>query len=274
MFKFLIILLVLIPQLVRAQQRKLRKDSSLSGKVLYLQRLHFGTNIKAIDTLKFNRTKSIFTWQRLNKNKKNVKKYTAEGLEKIKYESSKDKIGQINLYNTVKDSLYSRTYVIGHEYLLKDKKPIIDWKITDSTKKIGHFICTKATTHFRGRNYIVWFTPEIPLPYGPWKLTGLPGLILEANDKSNDISFQVKKVIFKNIDSIGPVPLNGGEKVIDLAEYKKMMINYKQKQKIEAQKFASKYIRHHLDKNSKVKDIKVSVPKPMEIFADSTNHSK
>ena len=38
-----------------------------------------------------------------------------------------------------------------------------------------------ATTHFRGRDWKVWFSEEIPLPLGPWKLGGLPGLILAAH---------------------------------------------------------------------------------------------
>ena len=38
-----------------------------------------------------------------------------------------------------------------------------------------------ATTHFRGREWKVWFSEEIPLSLGPWKLGGLPGLILAVH---------------------------------------------------------------------------------------------
>lgn len=66
----------------------------------------------------------------------------------------------------------------------------IDWKILNETKKIGNFICQKATAAFKGNNYIAWFSTDIPVPFGPWKLHGLPGLILECNDETN--FFQVK----------------------------------------------------------------------------------
>jgi len=39
------------------------------------------------------------------------------------------------------------------------------------------YLCHKATTRFRGRDYIAWYTEEIPFPYGPFKFGGLPGLI-------------------------------------------------------------------------------------------------
>lgn len=50
--------------------------------------------------------------------------------------------------------------------------------------------CRKATGYFRGRNYIAWFCSDIPIPYGPWKLGGLPGLIIKAYDSKGEISFE------------------------------------------------------------------------------------
>ena len=46
-----------------------------------------------------------------------------------------------------------------------------------------------AETDYHGRHWIAWFSPEIPLPDGPWKLCGLPGLILEATDSTGQHRF-------------------------------------------------------------------------------------
>jgi GLPGLI family protein len=56
------------------------------------------------------------------------------------------------------------------------------WNITDDTMTILTYPCYKATCCYHGRNWIVWFTMDIPVNVGPWKLHGLPGLILKAND--------------------------------------------------------------------------------------------
>ena len=64
-----------------------------------------------------------------------------------------------------------------------------EWIITDETKEIIGYQCFKATTNYRGRVWTAWFTPEIPLQDGPWKLCGLPGLILEAEDNHNEYHF-------------------------------------------------------------------------------------
>lgn len=95
-------------------------------------------------------------------------------------------------YNdTRKDSFYSRD--IGFK-MVKEKTPNIMWSLKPETKNIGKFNCKKATALFRGRNYTAWYSPEIPLPYGPWKLQGLPGLILEAYDTDKEIFWYFKSL--------------------------------------------------------------------------------
>ena len=46
-----------------------------------------------------------------------------------------------------------------------------------------------ATSDFRGRHWTAWFATDIPVSDGPWKLGGLPGLILEAYDKGHQYTF-------------------------------------------------------------------------------------
>jgi len=45
-------------------------------------------------------------------------------------------------------------------------------------KRFGQYDCRRAIGKFRGREYEVWYTTDIPIPGGPFKLGGLPGLIL------------------------------------------------------------------------------------------------
>ncbi len=63
------------------------------------------------------------------------------------------------------------------------------WEIATDTITVLGYNCQKAATSFRGRNYIAWFTMDIPVSEGPWKLYGLPGLILKVEDMENIFSF-------------------------------------------------------------------------------------
>jgi len=76
----------------------------------------------------------------------------------------------------------------GGFYIYNENTPKFNWNIENDTTTILGYACQKATTTFRGRNYIAWFAPEIPSNNGPWKFGGLPGLILKiADDKHNFI---------------------------------------------------------------------------------------
>ena len=64
-----------------------------------------------------------------------------------------------------------------------DSIPSLAWNYMDAqSDTILGYECQKATALFAGRTYTAWFTTEIPLPYGPYKFGGLPGLILRIQD--------------------------------------------------------------------------------------------
>ncbi|WP_281988392.1 GLPGLI family protein [Aquimarina aggregata] len=79
-------------------------------------------------------------------------------------------------------------------FVVNDSVANIKWKLSTENKKIGKYNCQKADGMYRGRTYTVWFTTEIPISHGPWKLRGLPGLILEATDEKNLYGFRATLV--------------------------------------------------------------------------------
>lgn len=83
---------------------------------------------------------------------------------------------------------------VPNKYCLVNDSVSIKWKIYNESKKIGDHLCQKATGQFRGRTYTVWFSNEIPLSLGPWKLGGLPGLIFEAADSTGEVSFRLVSI--------------------------------------------------------------------------------
>ena len=89
----------------------------------------------------------------------------------------------------------------------------IDWQIIeDGAKTILGYECLMATTDYHGRKWTAWFTPEIPLQDGPWKLCGLPGLILEAAEEKGHHSFTADG-IEQSSQSIYPIYNNDYEKL-------------------------------------------------------------
>ncbi len=87
--------------------------------------------------------------------------------------------------------------IAANNFLVKDNYINLIWEITSETKSIVGYNCVKATTRFRGREWVAWFTPDIPLSFGPWKLHGLPGLIVEAHDTTNKYSIKAVKIEYK-----------------------------------------------------------------------------
>ena len=82
---------------------------------------------------------------------------------------------------------YIDTSMDGFKY----EEPIskMKWKMLGKDSIIAGYPCQLAETNFRGRTWKAWFTLDIPIPNGPWKLGGLPGLILKATDHTGWYDF-------------------------------------------------------------------------------------
>ena len=82
----------------------------------------------------------------------------------------------------------------GKPFYLSDSLYPMHWEITADEKRLDSFNCVKAKCRFRGRDYIAWFSPDIPLPFGPWKMGGLPGLIIDLQDVDENLVIRLRSI--------------------------------------------------------------------------------
>ncbi|ANI87898.1 hypothetical protein A9P82_00305 [Arachidicoccus ginsenosidimutans] len=88
-------------------------------------------------------------------------------------------------------------------FLIKDTAEKINWQIEDSTKDIQGNLCQKAVGESHGRMYTAWFCSDIPYSFGPRRLSGLPGLILEAYDEKHEVNYTLDHI--ENVKDTGEV---------------------------------------------------------------------
>lgn len=109
--------------------------------------------------------------------------------------------------------------------LIEEDLDAMNWKITSISKEIKGLKCQKAVGDCRGRTYEAWFCKEYPYSTGPWKLGGLPGLIIEASDLKNQVVFSFisyEKLPANTTDISLPKAIN----TIGLDEYKKILDSF------------------------------------------------
>lgn len=68
--------------------------------------------------------------------------------------------------------------------------PHLDWALTDSVMNVLGYECQGATCTLRGKTWTAFYTEDIPISEGPWKLQGLPGLIMKASDENGHYTFE------------------------------------------------------------------------------------
>lgn len=81
--------------------------------------------------------------------------------------------------------------LLMQDYIYEDTLYAQNWVIQDSSKLILGHECQKAVCHYRGHCWTARFAMDIPITDGPWKLCGLPGLIMEATTEDNSHAFKL-----------------------------------------------------------------------------------
>lgn len=149
----------------------------------------------------------------INKNSSNFSRYTFPFVKLKRNISS-----QINMnYDFINDN-----------YFVFETNDKIVWQIKSDTKNKENWTLQKANAKFGGRNWEAWFTTDIPFSEGPYKFTGLPGLIVELKDSEGYFSYTLKSVEKpKNFNpNILETLFNEKPVVVSFEKYKSILIAY------------------------------------------------
>ena len=93
-------------------------------------------------------------------------------------------------------SLYDKKFYSATSYYYEEPLPEFEWRVNEEiSDTIIGYPCKTAECFFRGRHWKVWFSEDLPMPYGPWKFHGLPGMILKAEDISGAHKFVAEEII-------------------------------------------------------------------------------
>ena len=119
-------------------------------------------------------------------------------------------------FKTGKNTYHSR--IARDQYSYDEDRPM-EWKILPETAEIGDYKTQKAQTNFAGRTWFAWFTTDVPFQDGPYKFSGLPGLIVKVEDSKGDYSFDLKET--KKIGALTNLSQGGNIVKVKRKDYEK-----------------------------------------------------
>lgn len=210
-----------------------QKTEKYEFRVQYDMQLNLNGNVSYNANLYFNRTQSLFEYRETPfDEKEKIAEEFGNKFEESNHISYNMRLKDTTLYYIK----YDRNDNLMREYFMEPMKNecfqiaesalTVSWTILQEQKRIEQYDCTKATCSFRGRNYTAWFTTKVQTSFGPLKLHGLPGLIIELQDENKEVMLFARLV--KNEEKLikkDPIDL----KIISRSEFKKLQADAKKK---------------------------------------------
>jgi len=195
---------------------------SAQGKVLYIasQKQEYNIPYVCDADLIFDEKSSVYTDGKNVRDTEDVQKYDENGNLFI-YKGRKGVSGGGTIFHSdfANGKTVQRGFVQGRSFIISDTLRTPEWILLDEAKEIQGMKCQKAMATVYGREYEAWFSTTIPLPYGPWKLHGLPGLILEARSVDGEVDFEVKEIHLVLDEQQEILPPSEGQKIEGYANF-------------------------------------------------------
>lgn len=178
--------------------------------------------------LTFDKTSSVY---------KEEGKLAAPGTSNSRWGGS----GQGSIYKNTKEAkVIEETEFFGKKFLISDDGSVPNWKLSADTKKIGDYVCYKATFERVNNDFnwmsmrrrpsdetkkdstatkeevkkelvTAWYTPMIPVSTGPDDFWGLPGLILEVS--AGNTTILCTEIVLNPSDKVEISVPTRGEKI-------------------------------------------------------------
>jgi GLPGLI family protein len=95
--------------------------------------------------------------------------------------------------NRERNQLVSEELALGKYYVM-DSLNLFQWQLKEEEINIMGYKCRRAESKYRGRDYVVYFTVELPFKAAPWKFHGLPGVVLKAYSKDKFLSMEAVEI--------------------------------------------------------------------------------
>lgn len=80
-------------------------------------------------------------------------------------------------------------------YYHEENNEFQNWLLMNDTLTISGYQCQKAILEYGNRYWTAWFTYDVPIPDGPYRFSGLPGLIIKIEDKNKSWKFELVSLV-------------------------------------------------------------------------------
>lgn len=163
--------------------------------------------------LLFNPTESIYT-------------YSEETSEEETYSWRKD--DYLIYRNYEEKKIKELQEMLGKTYLIEDELNPYKWRVMNELKEIQGHLCMKAITEdtVKKQTISAWFAADIPVPVGPERLYGLPGVILGVEINDGDVIIEASDIQFKSVAEELKLPRKLKGKEIDLIKYQELIAEH------------------------------------------------
>jgi GLPGLI family protein len=235
MKKSIIIITIVLTGFITLQTSEL-KAQSMEGTIRYLRTQNWAKMMASVDYLSKNqRDRMMYMWG----NRSEWKEYSTLHFTatESKYEDSEEDAepgseAWSNRKETFfmkcdfkNNTIYDGITLLGKTYLIHDTIVPPAWKILNDMKEVAGHICMNASLNdtLRKQNTYAWFALDMPVPSGPERFTGLPGIILEVDINNGALVMTADKIELKPITTELAVPEKIKGKKIAFSEYQKLV---------------------------------------------------